>query len=279
MEILSEDNNPYIKAFWEWWPELVKDLKVFRITGGEPLLSKNTFRVLEELSRNPMPNLEVAINSNLGVSDATFKKFLALAKDLTENKKVKFFRLFTSAEAWGEKAEYIRNGLEFIRFQRNLESFLTEVPQGQAIIMSTFNALSLTSFGTFLAYVKSLKEIYTKDPSHCPLFIDISYLRHPTYQSIQVLPESYQNHMNDILQFMENRQIHKNDPGGFYFFELTKAQRIYEWMKQPLAAADLQTRRKEFYSFFNEHDRRRGTNFLQAFPEMREFWNQCKELN
>ena len=26
----------------------------------------------------------------------------------------------------------------------------------------------------------------------------------------------------------------------------------------------------------NEHDQRRNTNFLTIFPEMKEFWNECK---
>ena len=38
--------NPYIDAFWQWWPDAVKDLEIFRITGGEPLLSKQVFRVV-----------------------------------------------------------------------------------------------------------------------------------------------------------------------------------------------------------------------------------------
>ena len=34
--------------------------------------------------------------------------------------------------------------------------------------------------------------------------------------------------------------------------------------------------KKDFYAFFNEHDRRRTTRFLNTFPEMEEFWLECK---
>ena len=34
----STKNNPYVQAFWRWWPNIYKDLEVFRMTGGEPLL-------------------------------------------------------------------------------------------------------------------------------------------------------------------------------------------------------------------------------------------------
>jgi hypothetical protein len=34
--------------------------------------------------------------------------------------------------------------------------------------------------------------------------------------------------------------------------------------------------KSDFYKFFNEHDRRWGTNFLKTFPEMSEWWDECK---
>ena len=34
--------------------------------------------------------------------------------------------------------------------------------------------------------------------------------------------------------------------------------------------------KKNFYAFFNEHDRRRLTRFLNTFPEMEDFWMECK---
>ena len=29
-----EEENPYVDAFWEWWPELRKTLNILRVTGG-----------------------------------------------------------------------------------------------------------------------------------------------------------------------------------------------------------------------------------------------------
>ena len=36
--------------------------------------------------------------------------------------------------------------------------------------------------------------------------------------------------------------------------------------------------RYSFYQYFNEHDKRRGTNFLKTFPELEEFYNFCKSI-
>ena len=49
-------------------------------------------------------------------------------------------------------------------------------------------------------------------------------------------------------------------------------------MLSPKDLNDLITNRQDFYRFFNEHDKRRGTNFVETFPEMEDFYNQCKEL-
>ena len=67
MPIKHSEYNPYTEAFWKWWPELYQELHTFRITGGEPLMSKDTFKVLDYIIEHPNPNrkLKLAINSNL----------------------------------------------------------------------------------------------------------------------------------------------------------------------------------------------------------------------
>ena len=44
----------HIEAFWKWFPDLYKTLEVFRITGGEPLMAKDTFKVLDYINDNPI---------------------------------------------------------------------------------------------------------------------------------------------------------------------------------------------------------------------------------
>ena len=54
--------------FLEMVPELYRDLHTFRITGGEPLLSNDTWKVLDYIleQKEPNKNLNLSINSNLG---------------------------------------------------------------------------------------------------------------------------------------------------------------------------------------------------------------------
>ena len=54
LEVARKD-NPYIEAFWKWFPMIYRDLKVFRMTGGEPLMDSNTFKVFDYVNENPNP--------------------------------------------------------------------------------------------------------------------------------------------------------------------------------------------------------------------------------
>lgn len=79
----SYKDNPYIKAFWNWWPTIYKDLKVFRMTGGEPLMDANTFKILEYVKDNPNKNLELSITSNLcPPKKELWHRFINLVKSL-----------------------------------------------------------------------------------------------------------------------------------------------------------------------------------------------------
>ena len=51
--IPASQHNPYVDAFWEWWPTLYPKLKHFRMTGGEPLMDKNTFRMFDYVKEHP----------------------------------------------------------------------------------------------------------------------------------------------------------------------------------------------------------------------------------
>ena len=62
---VAQKENPYVTAFWKWWPELYKNLEVFRMTGGEPLMDSNTFKVLDYVYENPNAWLEMSLTSNM----------------------------------------------------------------------------------------------------------------------------------------------------------------------------------------------------------------------
>ena len=142
LPIPHREHNPYVDAFWKWFPDLYKTLQVFRITGGEPLLTKDTFKVLDYINNNPRPELELAINSNGCVPDKLFDQYIEKMKRITLDNKIGLTRLYTSVDTFGAQAEYIRDGLDFNQWYDNICRVLTELPKTKVTIMCTTGLLS-----------------------------------------------------------------------------------------------------------------------------------------
>lgn len=276
---LEREVNPYVEAFWQWWPELYPSLKVLRVTGGEPLLTKHTFRLLEFILKNPRPDLELNINSNLCVPEKLFVEFITILKRIQDAGAVKEVKIYTSCEAKGARAEYIRHGLDYNQWLDNCNRLMQEVPRCKVTVMSTYNALSVTSFKDFLKDMLEFRLAYTNPIDRHPIGIDIPYLRWPTHQTIEILPNEYGSMIQDQIQYMKDNLQQTYVPElcgrGYYDYEVNRMSRIATVFHDRVANIQDQ---KDFVTFVDEHDKRRGTNFLKTFPEMSEFYNYCKRL-
>lgn len=278
MPIPHKEDNPYVDAFWKWWPTAYRELEHFRITGGEPLLNKNTFKILDYIIENPNPNLDFSINANMCPPDDILDKFIEKIKLIQG--KVKRFKIFTSAEAHGAQAEYIRNGMDYTQWINNIERVLTEVPSVGFTIMSTYNALSVTSYTKFLQDVLRLKTQYYKpEYKQTAVLLDIPYLRWPPHQSIFILTTDFATTIKEHVDFVQSyAEVTVTETyRGFDRLEVERMKRIYE-IFQSHNEPDTVKNQKDFIVFVDEHDRRRGTNFLDTFPEMVKFYNYCRQL-
>lgn len=285
MPIKANEHNPYVEAFWEWWPELFKDLHTFRITGGEPLLAKDTFKVLEYIQENYKENSELclSINSNLGVPDALIDKFITIAKDLCENNKVKELIIFTSIEAEGAQAEYTRYGLQADKFWANIEKVLTALPKVTVNIMATFNALSVFTYDKVIDRVFELKKKYQNKERYwvSAVQLDTSYLRWPSHLSVRILD---QEHTELILECAKKALYYgikefTHDNYGFSNVEIQKIKRIYDYASSKSLLFDTDKHRVDFKKFVDEYDKRRGTNFLDSFPQLEQFYSSIPISN
>jgi len=77
--------------------------------------------------------------------------------------------------------------------------------------------------------------------------------------------------------------LEKNLQQGKHAVSLNRQMRVQRlrrdiaWMRRD-QHLDHSAARADFYRFFSEHDRRRGTDFLRTFPNMRQWWEECKSL-
>ena len=290
--IPHREHNPYVEAFWEWWPELYPKLQNFRMTGGEPLMDKNTFRVLDYVIENGRPDLEMAVTTNASVPDKLWNKFVDKVSFISEYKKLKRFRAFVSVDGWGDQAEYMRHGLDFDKMWNNVNNYLTRVDEGLVTFIVTFNMLSLPSIKKLLEGILELQRIHNVTKSrrdddgnivvygHHKVFIDTPMLRYPEWQSLQLAPKEHWHYADEALEFMKaNTDKHRESRWvGFKPHQIERFDRSIEFMKQGFDTDEKRQEAEEnFVRFFDDHDRRRDTSILETFPEFASQYHEWKE--
>ena len=258
------ETNPYIEAFFKWWEsDLHRTLDELRLTGGEPLMSSHTWRLLDWLEKSKS-KVQFAMNSNLGIDDKTMQKLLDVTKGI-EN-----FHLYTSNESVGEHAEYIRDGLNWEQWTGNMDLLLTKGNLKGLHVMCTVNALCLESLPEFLDWCLDKKETYGKDFPNFTLNI----LRFPSFQSPLILPEDIKTKFKDNLQKWLN--TNKDNP-LLHEHEINHTQRLIDYLdvvKTPHSDTfEMPALLNDFKKFYQQYDERRGKNFTETFSTLRDWYN------
>jgi sulfatase maturation enzyme AslB (radical SAM superfamily) len=269
----NSPENPYLKAFWEWLPQIYSTLQTFRMTGGEPLMDKNTFRMFEYVKNNPKKDLHLAITSNCCPPGNQWSKFMSSLREMTDKNALDHFMLFCSLDSWGNQAEYIRNGMDFDVLQNNVKDFLANGDKHSLTFIITFNALS---YSRILEYVQNILKLRRKFSKKRQLiWFDIPPLHSPIFLNPKIMPEMIEQLEETVKYMKRHKEGQSNRFMGFKDFEVSKIQRLIDWIKSD-TGFEIRKAKQDFYLFFSEHDQRRGTNFLKTFPELELFWNQCK---
>jgi hypothetical protein len=199
-------------------------------------------------------------------------------KRLCDGENIEHFMQFVSLDTIGPKAEYIRYGLDFNLLWDRVNQFLLEIPGRNSItFIATVNNLSVSSMGSLFGAVLGLRKLYSK--TYQRVWFDTPLLKTPTWQSIQLLPEMYADNLEELwawtLKWIETPETRFQ---GFKDYEIARLDRDIAWMREGknLDPQYVQRNKADFYKFFSEHDRRRGTNFLATFPEMQSWWEECE---
>ena len=258
------ETNPYAEAFFKWWEtDLHKTLQELRITGGEPLMSGETWKLLDWFKNNKgKSTTRLAINSNLGAAvdvDRLLDSIEGLEVDI-----------YTSNESMGLQAEYIRDGLDWSAWVDNMHKIASSGRVRGLHVMNTINALCLDSLPEFIDFMVMLKHKYGKDYPNFTLNI----LRFPSFQSPLVLSDElriqYRNRLIKTLIGYKGSNILQEH-------EHNHLQRLIDYLdvvKTPHSEAfDLPTLHNDFKQFYTQYDQRRNKNFVATFPALAKWYN------
>jgi organic radical activating enzyme len=263
------ETNPYVEAFFEWWEtDLHQTLQELRITGGEPLMSGDTWKLLDWFKENKgRSQTRLAINSNLGMDRLKLLEFVERVKDIPH------LEIYTSNEAVGAQAEYIRDGLDYNSWVANVKELLEHEHIRAVHFMCTINALCLDSLDQYLDQLVALKKVHGRER----VSFTLNILRFPSFQSPLVLPES-------LLLYYRNRLILWLDKhqGAEYLHEheINHVNRLINYLdhvKTPHSETfELPKLHNDFKQFFTQYDQRRNKDFAQTFPALTNWYNDIQ---
>ena len=258
--------NPYTEAFFEWWEsDLHKTLQELRITGGEPLMSGETWKLIDWFKDNKgRSTTRLAINSNLGMDSIKLQEFIEKVKDIPH------LEIYTSMEAINSQAEYIRDGLDYSQWMHNVQELLEHDSIKAVHCMCTINALCLNSLDGLLDQLVRLKQVYGRQR----VSFTLNILRFPSFQSPLVLPEHlllyYRNKLiNWVMAHQGHTYMHEH--------EINHLSRLIDYLdlvKTPHSDTfEMPKLHNDFKQFHTQYDQRRGKDFVATFPVLKDWYN------
>jgi organic radical activating enzyme len=169
--------------------------ETLRIIGGEPLINKNFFNILDNV--NHTGNL--SITSNL----MTDKK--SIDKLLSNKHKFKHIEINASLDSSKEISEFVRYGIDYDLFLKNLDYLLENTGKDLRVnIVSLMTSLTLCGIDEFTSTVMLPRMKKYKDN----LYWVFGYCQYPRIQSIEATPHNIRTQAEAVLlPLLDNKNI------------------------------------------------------------------------
>jgi len=268
-QLFREEDNPYIQAFWKWWYSDLKDsLQELRITGGEALMSDSVWKLFDFFEANVQNDMLFSINTNLGAKQSLIQRLI------DKSHHVKNLDIYTSCEATGSQAEYIRDGLDYNQWKENMERTITDGNIRAFHVMMTINSLCLYTITDFM---DEMLEMKMKHGKHFPTW-SVNVLRFPSFMSPLALPEHLKTERHDHLKsWLDSVRDHPM----IHEMEIDGVSRLIDYLdvvKTPhRRTSSLDSQHSDFKSFYEQYDKRRGLDFRATFPKILVDWYDTLE--
>ena len=253
------EENPYIEAFFKWWDsDLHRTLRELRITGGEPIMAGELWRLFDWFKENvDKSQTKLAINSNLGGKADLIKRMCAAREWLPS------LDVYTSAEAMGDRQDYIRDGMDFDLWWDNM--CMLHESKVDTHCMMTVNALCLSTLPDLIEKILNQRKTYGKNFA----VFSLNILRFPSFQSCLVLPTHIKRECIERLAEIDLSQCHQFEQG-----QVTRLIEYLQSVETPHGESfEMPKLHNDFKNFFAQYDKRRDKSFQDTFPELADWYN------
>lgn len=196
------------------------DLEEIYFAGGEPLIIKEHYLLLDQLIKKGHTHIRLSYNTNLSVLNA-------FGYDLCELwGQFRSVRLYPSVDGLGSRGEYIREGFCSDTFKKNIGAVKNFV-SGLQIVLSAYNIFAIQEL---VIWAHQMNLEFTISPAYMPLEITVDSLPETVLaqaakelahlQTIYSFTSSNQTQIDNTLNYLRAARSSKEKFSRFWAFNL-----------------------------------------------------------
>ena len=228
--------------------EHIPYLEQVYFAGGEPLIMKEHYTLLEKLIEADKTDVRIQYNTNF--SELRFKD-----KHVFEYwKHFKNVSVGASLDASGARAELMRKGTDWQQTLDNRRRMMAEVPHVDFYISATVSVMNVLHVLDFHREWTELGLIQAKD-------FNINICQSPEWYRIDILPEKFKN---EVIIPAYEKHLEWLEPQD----TLQRATTGYKSLLNLLTAQDASHLLPKFKEEIKKLDDIRDENFWKVFPEL-----------
>ena len=286
-ELPKHEDNEFENTWWEWFEnKAAYTINCINFIGGEPLIISKFYKYIDRIINfydthsTTQSNITLSVVSNFNTPPKQFAMFLDCVEKLVKHGKFKV-DMNVSMEQIGERAEFVRSGTDWQLLTANVNAFLefmkkVDVYKPKRIIFNlqiALNALCISALPEFIQYVIDLQ----KNNSNILINLRHNQIAFPQWLSPYILPTTYSVYLDQAIQLLENEKV---DHTKYTAYGKWNSYIVYlKAVKNGILNPDKPNQpRIEFVKNIDKLTSRRNLDFPKTFPEMIDFYNECRLL-
>jgi len=242
----------YFERWLHWLDNNIQNLVRLHLLGGETFLQHELMTgVLDIIERNPNPNLQLCIFSNLNVPDSAWNRYIPRIQDLQAAGNIQVFDLTASIDCWGPEQEFVRTGLNLDRFEQR---FAWASEQGSWLRLNVNQTVTAMTVRTMPDLIEKINQ-YSQHKHighYFQFYTGVQMFQHPKTYAWNFWAKDFER----ILAAMSRRTPEQQEavPRMLGLQSLLQQQHSHNYQ-------DIDKLR----IYLDEMDRRRGTNWRTLF--------------
>lgn len=225
------------------------NIKMFQLFGGEPVLHKQFNDIFDIILSKPASDgqKEISFSTNLYYNEKYQKKFEDNIKKCLDKGHKLYMRM--SIDGVYEQGSYLREGINWNVFERNLDSFMSQFHDwpdfGRLKCNIALNASNIMYLDTIMQYLDD-RNLYNVEPHY-------NYVSNPNYFYVQ----TYGTRLQRAIDIIKEQDYRKYDKYKQHVLELLQSMVHLQPEHDVIASGK---------SWLDAYDARTGKDFLKLFP-------------